>query len=77
MNCGAHGFIEIKSRIIQRSCQLLALAAGLRSKYEMLGRTGLGFIILILIINIPALWNAFSASFYAVGDFLLHNLIIF
>jgi Zn-dependent protease len=49
----------------------------LRSTYEMLGRTGAGFIILILIINIPALWNIFNAVFSAVRDFLLNNLIFF
>ena len=53
------------------------LPVELRSKYEMLGRTGIGFIILILIINIPSLWNAFSSSFFAVGNFLLNNLIFF
>jgi Zn-dependent protease len=49
----------------------------LRSSYEMLGRTGAGFIILILVINIPALWNIFSAVLFAVRDFLLNNLIFF
>jgi Zn-dependent protease len=49
----------------------------LRSSYEMLGRTGAGFIILILIINIPALWNIFSTVLSAVRDFLLNNLIFF
>jgi Zn-dependent protease len=49
----------------------------LRSSYEMLGRTGAGFIILILVINIPALWNIFSVVLFAVRDFLLNNLIFF
>ena len=49
----------------------------LRSSYEMLGRPGAGFIILILVINIPALWNIFSAVLFAVRDFLLNNLIFF
>jgi len=49
----------------------------LRSRYEMLGRTGAGFIILILVINIPGLWNMFSAAFFGVRDFLLSNLIFF
>jgi len=53
------------------------LPRGLRSSYEMLGRTGAGFIILIIIINIPALWNIFSTVFFGVRDFLLHNLIFF
>jgi len=46
-----------------------------RSRYEMLGRTGAGFIILILVINIPGLWNIFSTAFFGVRDFLLANLI--
>jgi Zn-dependent protease len=49
----------------------------LRSRYEMLGRTGAGFIILILIINIPGLWNIFSTAFFGVRDFLIGNLIFF
>ena len=51
------------------------LPLGLRSPYEKLGRSGAGFIILILIINIPGLWNIFRTMFYWVGDFLLSNLI--
>ena len=51
------------------------LPLGLRSLYEKLGRSGAGFIILILIINIPGLWNIFRTMFYWVGDFLLSNLI--
>jgi len=53
------------------------LPAGLRGSYEMLGRTGAGFIILILVINVPALWNIFSTVFFGVRDFLLNNLIFF
>jgi Zn-dependent protease len=49
----------------------------LRSGYEMLGRTGAGFIILIIVINIPGLWNAFRTIFLAVQDFMLNNLIFF
>jgi len=49
----------------------------LRSRYEMLGRTGAGFIILILVINIPGLWNIFSTVFFGVRDFLLSHLIFF
>jgi Zn-dependent protease len=49
----------------------------LRSHYEMLGRTGAGFIILIIVINIPGLWNVFSMTFLGVKDFLLSNLIFF
>ncbi len=49
----------------------------LRSRYEMLGRTGAGFIILILVINIPGLWKIFSTVFFGVRDFLLSHLIFF
>ncbi|MGB8333021.1 MAG: site-2 protease family protein [Desulfobacterales bacterium] len=51
------------------------LPFGLRGPYEKLGRSGAGFIILILIINVPGLWNIFRSSFYWVGDFLLSNLV--
>ena len=51
------------------------LPFGLRGPYEKLGRTGAGFIILILVINVPGLWNIFRTMFYWVGDFLLSNLI--
>ncbi len=53
------------------------LPLDLRGSYEMLGRTGAGFIILILVINIPSLWNIFSSAFFGVRDFLLKNLIFF
>ncbi|MGB5424756.1 MAG: site-2 protease family protein [Desulfobacterales bacterium] len=51
------------------------LPHGLRGPYEKLGRSGAGFIVLILVINIPGLWNIFRTSFYWVGDFLLANLV--
>jgi Zn-dependent protease len=51
------------------------LPHGLRVPFEKLGRSGAGFIILILVINIPGLWNIFRTSFYWVGDFLLSHLI--
>ena len=51
------------------------LPHGLRGPYEKLGHSGAGFIILILVINIPGLWNIFRTSFYWVGDFLLANLV--
>ncbi|MGB5423657.1 MAG: site-2 protease family protein, partial [Desulfobacterales bacterium] len=44
------------------------LPLGLRGPYEKLGRSGAGCIILILVINIPGLWNIFRTSFYWVGD---------
>ena len=49
----------------------------LRNGYEMLGRTGAGFIILIIVINMPGLWNIFSTAFLGVRDFMLNNLIFF
>jgi Zn-dependent protease len=49
----------------------------LRNGYEMLGRTGAGFIILVIVINIPALWNMFGKVFFGVRDFMLANLIFF
>ena len=51
------------------------LPLGLRGPYEKLGRSGAGFIILILAINVPGVWNIFRIMFYWVGDFLLSNLI--
>jgi Zn-dependent protease len=53
------------------------LPGKLRSSYEILGRTGAGFIILILVINLPGLWNIFSTAFLAVRDFMLSTLIFF
>ena len=49
----------------------------LRPGYEKLGRTGAGFIILILVINMPGLWNIFSTLLFGLRDFLLGNLIFF
>jgi Zn-dependent protease len=49
----------------------------LRGGYEMLGRTGAGFIILIIVINMPGLWDIFSTALWAVRDFMLNNLIFF
>ncbi|MEJ2728924.1 MAG: site-2 protease family protein [Deltaproteobacteria bacterium] len=49
----------------------------LRNGYEMLGRTGAGFIILIVVINIPGLWRIFITALLAVKDFMLYNLIFF
>jgi Zn-dependent protease len=51
------------------------LPFSLRGPYEKLGRSGAGFIILILVINIPGLWNVFRTTFYWVGDFLLSSLV--
>jgi len=53
------------------------LPQGLRLGYEKLGRTGAGFIILILVINIPGIWNIFSTVLFGLRDFLLSNLIFF
>jgi Zn-dependent protease len=49
----------------------------MRPSYEKLGRTGAGFILLILLINIPGLWNMFSTVLFGLRDFLLSNLIFF
>ncbi len=49
----------------------------LRRGYENLGRTGIGFIILIVLINIPSLWNVFSMVLVELRDFLMGNLIFF
>jgi Zn-dependent protease len=49
----------------------------LRRSYDNLGRTGAGFIILIVLINIPGLWNIFSMVLFGLRDFLLKTLIVF
>ena len=49
----------------------------LRLSYDNLGRTGVGFIILIILINIPGLWNIFNAVLFGLRDFLLKTLIVF
>ena len=49
----------------------------LRRSYEKLGRTGVGFIILIVLINIPAVWSIFNKVLISFGDFLLKTLIFF
>ncbi|MFZ0241372.1 MAG: site-2 protease family protein [Desulfobacterales bacterium] len=51
------------------------LPLDLRGPYEKLGRTGAGFIILIVAINVPGLWNMFRTLLHWVGDFLLGNLL--
>ena len=53
------------------------LPPGLRGAYERLGRTGAGFIILILLINIPGVWHVFNTMFNAVRDLFLSSLIFF
>jgi Zn-dependent protease len=49
----------------------------LRRSYDNLGRTGVGFIILIILINIPGLWNIFNTALFWLRDFLLKTLIVF
>jgi Zn-dependent protease len=51
------------------------LPGGMRGAYERLGRTGVGFIILIVLINLPGVWRVFNAMFYKVGNFLLSSLV--
>jgi len=48
----------------------------LRSGYENLGRTGVGFIILIVLINIPSVWKVFDTVLFWFRDFLLKTLIV-
>ena len=61
---GSHLFKYLLPKELQRS-------------YENIGRTGAGFIILILVINIPGLWNIFSTVLFGLRNFLLSNLIFF
>jgi len=49
----------------------------LRRSYDNLGRTGVGFIILIILINIPGLWNIFNTVLFWLRDFLLKTLTVF
>ncbi len=53
------------------------LPQSLRAGYVRLGRTGAGFIILILVINMPGLWQVFSTVLFKFRDFLLESLIFF
>lgn len=47
----------------------------LRRGYENLGRTGVGFIILIVFINLPVVWKIFNSVLILLGDFMLKTLI--
>ena len=47
----------------------------LQRGYENIGRTGAGFIILILAINIPGLWHMFSVVLFGLRDFLLSSFV--
>jgi Zn-dependent protease len=49
----------------------------LHRSYDNLGRTGVGFIILIILINIPGLWIIFNTVLFGLRDFLLKTLIVF
>ncbi|MGD9159810.1 MAG: site-2 protease family protein [Desulfobacteraceae bacterium] len=49
----------------------------LRRSYENLGRTGVGFIILIVLINIPIIWNIFGTVLFWLRNFLLKTLVFF
>jgi Zn-dependent protease len=53
------------------------LPRSLRAGYVHLGRTGAGFIILILLINMPGLWDIFRTVLFQLKDFLLASLIFF
>ena len=49
----------------------------LQRSYENLGRSGVGFIILIVLINIPSVWRIFDTVLFWIRDFLLKTLIFF
>ncbi len=49
----------------------------LRRGYEKLGRSGVGFIILIIVINMPGLWNVFDKVLFGLRNFLLKTFIFF
>lgn len=51
------------------------LPPGLRAGYVNLGRTGTGFILLILLINVPGVWNVFSVLIFNLRDLFLKSLI--
>lgn len=53
------------------------LPLNLRSGYVKLGRSGAGFILLILLINMPGVWNVFSVILFKLKDFFLESLIFF
>jgi len=53
------------------------LSKELRRSYENVGRTGAGFIILILVINMPGVWNIFSTVLFGLRNILLSSLIFF
>ena len=49
----------------------------LRRGYEKLGRSGIGFIILIIVINMTGLWNVFDKVLFGLRNFLLKTFIFF
>ncbi len=49
----------------------------LQRGYEKLGRSGVGFIILIVLINVPVVWHIFDTVLFRLRDFLLKTLIVF
>jgi Zn-dependent protease len=53
------------------------LPRNLRAGYVKLGRSGAGFIILILVINMPGIWRIFRTVLFGLKDFLLGSLIFF
>jgi Zn-dependent protease len=53
------------------------LPMGLRAGYVQLGRTGAGFILLILVINMPGFWNIFKSVILNLQFFLMERLIFF
>ena len=49
----------------------------LRASYAKLGRSGAGFFILIVLMQVPGIWRWFSIALITVKDFLLNHLIFF
>ena len=53
------------------------LPLNLRAGYVKLGRSGAGFILLILLINMPGVWNVFRVIIFKLEDFFLKSFIFF
>jgi Zn-dependent protease len=49
----------------------------MRPGYVKLGRSGVGFILLILLINMPGIWRVFSIIILNLNEFFLKSLIFF
>ena len=51
------------------------LPPGVRDSYEMLGRSGIGFIIIVILINIPVFRNVFVTLITSSASFIMKYLI--